>query len=84
MKDLNEKEIKLLGEVIDLMEVNPDTLFSCSSLGLSLDEIKTILRKFEKIGLVELEIKFDKYYKKEFWNGKVKDKAKEVFEKSKN
>jgi len=81
MKNLTKKEIALLGEVIDLMEVNPDTIYSCSSLELSLKEIKRILKKFERLGLIKLEIKYDKYYKKDFWTGKIKEKAKKAYNK---
>lgn len=79
--ELTKEEFQVLWQV---EEGNGSSDAIISFTNLSVTMVKKILKKLERLRLVELKIKHDVRCKEEFWDAKTTENAKPLFEKYKN
>ncbi len=63
----------------NIEEGNSDKDSLSAFTGFDIKTISKIADKLEKLKLIKITKKFDRYYKKEFWQAETTEKAKESF-----
>ena len=74
---LSKEELKILDSIQEGMsDLNQINIYP----GIPVGKIKKIFEKLEKQELVTITKKFDNYYKEDYWDTKITEKAKPILE----
>ena len=74
---LSKEELKVLDSIQEGMsDLNQTNIYT----GIPIGKIKKILEKLEKQEFIKITKKFDNYYKEDYWDTKITEKAKPLLE----